>query len=227
MFHLPIEFHGCRSVDLRRVGRLTFRMVSRGLYCLCCIVYWGSVVMADEPAAGVSDAVLQAFEQAALTQAGDPQAGEKLFNDSLRTKCSVCHRVGKLGGTVGPALTQIGGKFDRPHLIESVLEPSRQIVEGYRTTSFLLNSGEIIQGIVKERSDHQIRGLDVNNQVFQIDTSKIQEVQLADISLMPAGLAASITPTEFSDLIAYLESLRDGQQKMGAAVSGPIIRLSA
>ena len=74
------------------------------------------------------------FEQQALTTVGDPQRGRELFVNETKTKCAACHKVSGQGGEAGPDLTHIGGKFDRPHLIESLLEPSRQIVEGFRTT---------------------------------------------------------------------------------------------
>ena len=69
------------------------------------------------------------YQQHALTHQGDAKRGAKLFADAKRTRCAICHRVGGKGGEVGPDLSRIGGKFDRPHLIESLLEPSRQIVE--------------------------------------------------------------------------------------------------
>jgi putative heme-binding domain-containing protein len=93
------------------------------------------------------------MEQAALTAAGDARIGNELFFNDKRTNCVVCHRIGKTGGAVGPDLSSIGGKFDRPHLIESLLEPSQQIVQGYETTSFLTASGQLITGIVERRPE--------------------------------------------------------------------------
>jgi hypothetical protein len=48
-----------------------------------------------------------------------------MFFDEKLTKCGVFHRLDGNGGDAGPDLSAIGGKFDRPHLIESLLEPSR------------------------------------------------------------------------------------------------------
>jgi putative heme-binding domain-containing protein len=162
------------------------------------------------------------FEQAALTSPGDALAGKKLFFDQARTKCANCHRVGDQGGSVGPALTQIGGKFDRPHLIESLLEPSRQIVEGYRTTRLLLSSGEVVSGIIKERSEERIRLLDAAGKVIEVESTRVEQENIGDISLMPEGVATGISLQEFTDLIAYLESLRGDKEKMGSGTIGPI-----
>src|SRR5690349_6883160 len=90
----------------------------------------------------------QQLRDAALTRRGDLAKGKQLFADA-RCRCAACHKVGGAGGDVGPDLSAVGGKFDRPHLIESVLEPSRQIVEGYRTTTVTTLDGRSFSGVVK------------------------------------------------------------------------------
>ena len=162
------------------------------------------------------------YQRAALTASGNPEAGRKLFFEDERTKCSACHRVNGQGGSVGPELTQIGGKFDRPHLIESILEPSRQIVEGYRNTTILTADGVVVQGVVKERTKKSLTLGDANGQVIELATDDIEEEKPSDASIMPSGLATGLQPGEFIDLIAYLESLRSGGSKFGAGTGGPI-----
>ena len=83
------------------------------------------------------------LRQHALNHGGDAKGGEKLFQTLRPTSCATCHRVRGQGGDVGPDLSLIGGKFDRAHLVESILEPSRQIVEGYRTTIVALRDGRV------------------------------------------------------------------------------------
>ena len=70
-----------------------------------------------------SNARRDVLEQFALTQPGDAEAGEALFFRDRRTQCATCHRAKGTGGSVGPDLSTIGGKFDRPHLIESLMTP--------------------------------------------------------------------------------------------------------
>ena len=67
---------------------------------------------------------------------------EKLMADAKGVACARCHRVKGEGGEVGPDLSDIGGKFDRDGLIEAVLEPSRQIVEGYRSSALAMAAGD-------------------------------------------------------------------------------------
>src|SRR4029077_17350647 len=74
-----------------------------------------------------SSAEREEYARYALTTRGDVTKGRVVFNDASRAACNRCHRVRGQGGDLGPDLSDIGAKFAREHLIESVLEPSRQI----------------------------------------------------------------------------------------------------
>ncbi|MCZ6793008.1 MAG: PQQ-dependent sugar dehydrogenase, partial [Planctomycetota bacterium] len=163
------------------------------------------------------------YESAALTQRGDPKRGRELFLDEERTRCVTCHKVGRAGGEVGPDLSRIGGKFDRPHLIESLLEPSLQIVEGYRATAVVTVDGRIETGVVKEQSEKSVTLLDSNGEKRVIPVAEIAKREESAVSLMPDGLTNVLTAAEFTDLVAYLETLRPaGKPQFGAGVIGPI-----
>ncbi len=164
---------------------------------------------------------LRSFEQFTLTNTGDAQAGKQLFHDQ-RTKCSICHRIGKDGGQVGPDLSSIGGKFDRPHLIDSLLFPSRQIGYGYETTTVLTVDGKTYSGVMKETDETHITLLNANNERVRIPTADIEESKVSKTSIMPTGLANVLSQQEFTDLITYLESLGPGNGKFGSGVSGPV-----
>ena len=169
------------------------------------------------------DERLREYEQYALTHSGDAERGRELFAREQVTKCLICHRIGERGGQVGPDLSRIGGKFDRPHLIESLLEPSRQIVEGYRPSLILLNNGRTLTGIVKERTERQLTLLDSDAKIHTIATADIDRQATADVSLMPTGLEKVISPEDLTDLVAYMETLRSGSStKHGAGITGPI-----
>lgn len=119
-------------------------------------------------------------------------------------------------------MSQIGGKFDRPHLIESILEPSRQIVEGFRTTSLLTKDGSVMSGIIKERSQERILLLDSGGKSVELLPKDIEQEKISNISIMPSGIANGLSREEFTDLVAYLESLRGPEGKFGAGTKGPI-----
>lgn len=161
------------------------------------------------------------FESFALTAKGDAEAGAKLFSDE-RTKCSVCHRVGKDGGRVGPDLTSIGNKYDRPHLVDAILYPSRQIGYGYETTKILTQSGQVFNGIAKESDATHVNLLNADNKIVRVAKADIETSKVSDTSIMPSGLEQTLSRNEFVDLVTYLESLGRGKGKHGSAISGPI-----
>ncbi|MCB9953221.1 MAG: PQQ-dependent sugar dehydrogenase [Planctomycetaceae bacterium] len=158
--------------------------------------------------------------QYALTHPGDPNQGRLLFQDQERTRCMVCHQLGRYGGNVGPALNGIGGKFDRPHLIESLLEPSREIVEGYNVTNLALKDGRVLSGIVKQESRVDLMLVDAQAEWHRVQLTDIEERVVSKVSLMPEGLIKNLTKEEFTDLIAYLESQRYGGGSPGANLAG-------
>src|SRR5262245_39643190 len=74
-----------------------------------------------------------ALRQAAMNDGGDPKRGQAIYR-SAAIRCSTCHKVHGQGGDGGPDLSQVGGKLDRTHLIESILDPSAEIPAGYHVT---------------------------------------------------------------------------------------------
>ena len=165
----------------------------------------------------------RSYESYALLHAGNAERGRERFANDKQLKCAVCHRVNGQGGEVGPDLSHIAGKFDRPHLIESLLEPSRQIVEGFRATTVATSGGLTLSGIVKEKSSDGVTLVDANGNRHYLRASDIEERAESPISLMPEGLERLVTVEQFADLIAYLETLRpQGDAPFGAGVAGPI-----
>lgn len=163
------------------------------------------------------------YETYALLHPGDPTRGGQWFANEQRTRCGGCHRVNGRGGEVGPDLSHIGGKFDRPHLIESLLEPSRQIVEGFRACSISTTAGLTLTGIVKEQTADSVTLVDANAVRHSVSVADIDERQESPVSLMPEGLERLMTVEQFTDLIAYLDTLRPaGNLPFGAGITGPI-----
>ncbi len=163
------------------------------------------------------------YEQYALTHEGDAQRGRELFLSEKLTRCAACHKVNQQGGEAGPDLTHVGGKFDRPHLIESLLEPSRQIVEGYRTSLVRTADGRTLTGVVKAQSAEQLTLYDSNGKATVLAAADVAERKDSPLSLMPQNLTEGLTPEQFTDLIAYLETLRSGGKPTpGAGIAGPI-----
>jgi putative heme-binding domain-containing protein len=163
-----------------------------------------------------------ALREAAMNNGGDPKRGQALFA-SPNTNCATCHKVHGQGGDVGPDLSQIGGKFDRTHLIESILDPSAEITQGYHATIIETKSGRVFTGIVKSESPTSVTLLDGEGKQVTVALRDIESRTMSKVSLMPSGLADGMTPAEFTDLIAYLTTLRTGRAPTpGEGTTGPL-----
>jgi putative heme-binding domain-containing protein len=168
-------------------------------------------------------AARDAMARFAMSTRGDPARGRAVFADREKWRCILCHRVGGEGGTIGPDLSGIGGKFARPHLIESVLEPSRQIVDGYRATLVATSDGRLVTGLVKNETNERLTLLDGEAHEHVVLKPDIEDRKFLDVSIMPEGLATGLSPEQFADLIAYLETLRSsGQPTPGSGTIGPV-----
>jgi putative heme-binding domain-containing protein len=175
----------------------------------------------QQPAKKKADPYL--LRQTAMNSGGDARHGKAIYL-SPAAKCSTCHKVHGQGGEVGPDLSLIGGKFDRTHLIESILDPSAEILQGYYTTMITTRSGRILTGIIKSESSTVVRLVDAEGKSITIPASDVEQRALSKVSLMPERLAESLTPAQFTDLIAYLETLRTGPTATpGQGTTGPLI----
>jgi putative membrane-bound dehydrogenase-like protein len=154
------------------------------------------------------------FAFARSHQTGNAANGRRIFSDANGVGCIKCHKVNNTGGDVGPALDGVGGKYPREFLIESILYPSKQILDGYQQTLIKRKStGDIVNGIVRAETDADVTLVDATGQKVTIKKDDIAVRKLSNLSMMPEGLQTSLKPEDFVDVVAYLESLKEGAKK--------------
>jgi putative heme-binding domain-containing protein len=146
------------------------------------------------------------YQEFALSHPGDARRGSKLFHDIKGLGCIRCHHMSGEGGDIGPDLTDVRAKHDRAYLIESVLFPSKEILDGYQQVFFETKDDEEISGIVRAETPAEITIIDSGGIKHELEKSKITSRRISKISLMPEGLQDGLSLVEFSDLIAYLEN---------------------
>jgi quinoprotein glucose dehydrogenase len=144
----------------------------------------------------------------ALAKRGDANRGRALFEDPEGVACLKCHRVNGAGGEGGPDLSRIAATYGRAELIESVLFPSKKVADGFRTTILALADGQTLSGLRIADGDQVLTLIDSQGAKHDVRKSDIEQRTQSDISPMPEGLRTRLTREQFSDLIAYLETLR-------------------
>jgi putative membrane-bound dehydrogenase-like protein len=151
----------------------------------------------------------EAYRARALKGQGSATRGRSLFSDVKGLACIKCHSVGKEGGTVGPELSSVGAKYPRDELIASVLFPSAKISSGYEPSVLALADGRVLTGIVRNETADSVEMQDADAKTIRIAKAQVDERKRSDVSLMPNGLAQGLSPQDFADLIAYLETLKN------------------
>ena len=121
--------------------------------------------------------------------------------------CVACHSVNGQGGNIGPDLSALGTAQPLDFIIGAILDPQKEIKEGYMSVSLLTTDGEELQGYVRRETADDLTIRDVlQNRDIRIPRSRIKEKR-QNGSVMPSGLADSLSRNEFADLLAYLAQL--------------------
>ena len=82
---------------------------------------------------------------------GDARMGEELFfNPDSPVGCGKCHATKEKGGNVGPELSHLAATRTPQFILESILEPSKEIASGFDSILIETKGGRIITGIVKK-----------------------------------------------------------------------------
>jgi putative heme-binding domain-containing protein len=128
-----------------------------------------------------------------------PGNGQKLF----ATHCTTCHRHGAEGNQVGPDLTLIGKKFDKPGLLDAIINPSAGLAFGYEPWLITTKKGTSYYGFLV--SDAQAVVIkDVAGAQHVIRREEIASRKQMTTSLMPDPASLGLKSQDLADLAAYL-----------------------
>ncbi|HJT33531.1 MAG TPA: PVC-type heme-binding CxxCH protein [Pirellulales bacterium] len=145
-----------------------------------------------------------------LALKGDARRGEQIFSQSTAAQCKTCHRVGNTGGAVGPDLSQIGKKYERATLLETILDPSKAIAPEYVPYLVETEQGRVYVGFVVENNDDRLVLKDAKGQLIHIAAGDVGALEAQKKSIMPDLVLRDVTAQDAADLLAYLTSLKEG-----------------
>jgi putative heme-binding domain-containing protein len=139
---------------------------------------------------------------------GDVEKGRTVFFKTAGINCATCHKIGKEGGAVGPDLSEIGKKYDRAKILESILDPSKDIDPAFVSYSVQLGDGRVVIGLVISRNDKEIVVRDAQAKEHRFASVDIDTVVPQRQSLMPEQLLRDLTAQQAVDLVDFLSSLK-------------------
>ena len=136
----------------------------------------------------------------------DIENGKEIF---AAAQCYKCHRVQGQGGIVGPDLTNAGRRFNTRDLVETLIDPSKEVSDQYQAMIFQMEDGRTVSGrVVNLNGQTYMVQEDMINpgKLTRINVSKIEDSKVSTVSMMPTGLLDNFTRQEILDLLAYMKS---------------------
>jgi putative heme-binding domain-containing protein len=145
----------------------------------------------------------KAMQALADMRGGNVENGKTVF----RRSCVACHKVYGEGADFGPDMMKVGTRLIRTKIVESIIDPNAEIDQKFLSTQIITSDGRVITGLLVS---------DDKNAVVIFDGKEKKTIPVADIeerhklkqSSMPEGLAGTLSPVEFLDVIAFLSSLK-------------------
>ncbi len=134
---------------------------------------------------------------------GDAKLGAAIF----KTNCQNCHQLGGEGPKIGPQLDGIGIRgLDR--LLEDIFDPSRNVDQAFRSTSFVMKDGRTVAGLVLRQEGAVFVLADNLGKEVRLAEADIDEKRSSLLSPMPANFAETVKEDDFRHLLAFLLSHR-------------------
>ncbi len=140
---------------------------------------------------------------------GDSDAGRRIFFNPAGPSCYRCHMLEGRGRAIGPDLTMIGHSQTPEHVLESILEPSREIAPLYTMWTIITKSGQHVDGMLLRRDGQETEVyVDASGQETRVSEPTVTDRIMRRESLMPIGLVQGMTDQELRDLVAVLMEKR-------------------
>jgi putative heme-binding domain-containing protein len=119
--------------------------------------------------------------------------------------CAACHQLDGKGALVGPQLDGVGARGVE-RIMEDIIDPNRNVDGAFRSTLFELKDGEVASGLFRREEGELLIYADTAGKEHSLARKDIKERRQSELSLMPEGLIEAMTPAEFNDLIAFLQT---------------------
>lgn len=136
---------------------------------------------------------------------GNAQRGRTLFLDRKVLACINCHKLESIGTTVGPDLTRIWETHSLEKIMESMIDPNKEIKEGYQSYVATTKRGLTYTGLRIVDSPTEVVLKDAQAKEVRIAKKDLDELEPSKSSLMPDNVISSLRFDQFIDLVAFLK----------------------
>lgn len=150
----------------------------------------------------VSETIAPREEVLALR--GDATRGTALLNDTARLSCLQCHQFQSAGRPFGPEFKKACKEKTRAQILDSILQPSREIASEFALHTVEYDEDEVLSGIILKRTGEKIILRDAAVVDHEVPTAKVKSIRPQQLSAMPEGLLAGLSAQQVADLVEAL-----------------------
>ena len=156
--------------------------------------------------------------QGLIKTKGSPTRGRDLFLNGKTLACINCHRLEGVGGNVGPDLTRLWETQSLEKVMESMIEPSKEIKEGYQAYRVTTTKGLTYTGLKIVDTAQEIGLKESTGKEIRIPKSQVEEIEASKQSLMPDNVISQLSFDQFIDLVAFLKDRAAQESLRGLAL---------
>ena len=156
--------------------------------------------------------------KALVESKGDAKKGKELYLNTKVLACATCHRMEGVGGNTGPDLSRVWDTQTVEKLLESMLEPSKEIKEGYQAYRVATIEGQVLVGLKISETPKEVVLRDANGRDLRLAKDDIETIAPSKLSLMPDNVVSQLTYDQFIDLLAFLKSRKEQESLRGLVV---------
>lgn len=127
----------------------------------------------------------------------------------VKARCNQCHVVAGHGVNLGPNLVESVKQLRGKELLQQIVEPSSKIHPKFQPYKFLLDSGQVVSGVIVEEDPQNYKvatNLLTPTLLTAISKRDVDEKVVSQVSAMPEGLVNVLTREEIFDLLAFVEA---------------------
>jgi cytochrome c oxidase cbb3-type subunit III len=140
---------------------------------------------------------------------GDAQRGLGIYRS--KGGCGGCHIVAGEGGSVGPELTEIGARRSAVHLRAVLMDPEKELPEGFLQVMLVTSDGRNIRGVRLNEDTFTIQVRDMGGHLYSFVKQDLKELHKDEGKSPMPSFKSRLSAAEMDDLVAYLASLRGKQ----------------
>ena len=158
-----------------------------------------------------------------VAEKGNPMRGRALYLNSKTLACVNCHRLEGVGGSVGPDLTRLWDTQSLEKIVESIVEPSKEIKEGFQSYVATTKKGQVFTGLKILENGTEVILRDAEGRDVRLAKTDVEELTVSKTSLMPDNVISQLTYGQLIDLVAFLRDRRAQESLRGLVLEYHVI----